>query len=208
MLFKLDCTSRPNSGRPPYIGVNSYGFLGSNSFLFEPTNLLSAQLSVVLVRGKHTIKAGLDYRLTRFTEQRPDYSAGRLDFDRAFTRRDYLAQDALSGNAIASLLIGAPSAGRIDYNVFPYFQNHYIAPWIQDEIKLTHKLSINAGLRWDLNTALTERFHQLNRGFQADAVNPLTSRIDKTPFPNYQVKGGLGFVNNDNRAPFNPGYNN
>jgi hypothetical protein len=210
LLFKQDCTSRPTAGRPPYISVQSYGFLGSNSFLFEPTNVLSLQPNAALVRGKHTIKAGLDYRLTRFTEQRPDFSAGRLDFDRGFTRRDYLVQDALSGNGIASLLLGFPAAGRIDYNVYPYFQNLYIAPWIQDDIKLTRHLTINVGLRWDLNTALTERYNQMNRGFFAGQVNPISNRIDKTKFPGYEVKGGLGFtgVNGAPRTPFDTDYNN
>ena len=204
MMFKQNCVSRPTSGRPPYIGVQSYGFLGSNSFLFEPTNVFSVQPNVTMVRGKHTIKAGLDYRLSRFTEQRPDFSAGRLDFDRGFTRRDYLAQDTVSGNAIASLLIGTPSAGRIDYNVFPYFQNHYAAPWIQDDFKVTRRLTLNLGLRFDLNTALTERYNQVNRGFLADAINPISSRVDQTQFPGYQVKGGLGFagVNGAPRTPF------
>ena len=210
ILFVHRSAPLPQGGRPPYITVNSYGFLGSNTFLYEPTNVFSLGPNIALVRGKHTIKAGLDFRLTRFTEQRPDYSAARLDFDRAFTRRDYLVQDALSGNGVASLLLGYPASGRIDNNVYPYYQTLYYAPWIQDDFKVTRKLTINLGLRWDANLAPTERYNRANRDFFADAVNPISNRINKTQFPGYQVKGGIGFagVNGAPRTPFDSEYNN
>jgi hypothetical protein len=149
MLFIQDSMPRPSGGRPPYITVASYGFLGSNSFLFEPTTVFSFAPNVALVRGKHTIRGGLDYRLTRFTEQRPDFAASRLDFDRGFTRQNYLVQDALSGNGLASMLLGYAASGRIDNNVFPFYQTVYAAPWIQDDFKVTRRLTLNLGLSWD-----------------------------------------------------------
>ena len=204
ILFVQDSMSRPSGGRPPYISVNSYGFLGSNSFLFEPTNVFSLAPNVALVRGRHTIKAGLDYRVTRFTQQQPNYAASRLDFDRGFTRQNYLVQDALSGNAIASLLLGFPASGRIDNNVFPYYQTQYAAPWIQDDFKVSRRLTLNFGLRWDINMAPTERFNRANRDFFADQVNPISAKVDKTMFPGFQVKGGIGFagVNGLSRSPY------
>ena len=210
ILFVQDCTTRPEGGRPPYISAQSYGFLGSNSFLFEPTNVFSLNPNVAIITGRHTIKSGLDFRVTRFTEQRPDYAAGRLDFDRAFTRRDYLTQDALSGNAIASLLLGFPASGRVDNNVFPYYQTLYYAPWIQDDIKLTRKLTVNLGFRWDVSTPPTERYNRMNRGFFADMENPISKRIDQSRFPGYRVMGGIGFagVNGQPRTPYDPDYDN
>ncbi|MBM3754548.1 MAG: DUF1416 domain-containing protein [Acidobacteria bacterium] len=202
MLFVQDSMSRPSGGRPPYITVNSYGFLGSNSFLFEPTNVFSMAPNVALVRGSHTIKAGLDFRLTRFTQQQPNFAASRLDFDRGFTRQNYLVQDALSGNGVASLLLGFPASGVIDNNVFPYYQSQYAAPWIQDDYKITRKLTLNLGLRLDLNFAPTERFNRANYGF-SNEINPFSSRVNKTLFPNYQVRGGIGFAG-ANGAPRSP----
>ena len=205
MLFVQHSTPRPSAGRPPYISVASYGFLGSNTFLFEPTNVFSLAPNIALVRGKHTIKGGLDFRLSRFTEQRPDFAASRLDFDRAFTRQNYLVQDAVSGNGIASLLLGYAASGRIDNNVFPYYQSVYAAPWIQDDFKVTRKLTLNLGLRWDMNFAPTERFNRANRGFFARTVNPVSNGVDKTRFPGFEVKGGIGFagVNGESRSPYN-----
>ncbi len=205
ILFVQDSMSRPSGGRPPYINVDSYGFLGSNSFLFEPTNVFSMAPNIAVIRGKHTLKAGLDYRLSRFTDQRPGFAASRLNFDRAFTRSNYLVQDAVSGNGIASLLLGFPASGLIDNNVFPYFQSHYAALWVQDDFKITPKLTLNLGLRWDLNFAVTERYNRVNRDFLADTVNPISSRVNQSLFPGFQVKGGIGFagVNGQPRNPYN-----
>ena len=205
ILFIQDSAPRPSTGRPPYINVDSYGFLGSNSFLYEPTNVFSMAPNIAIVRGKHIVRAGLDYRLSRFTAQNPDYAASRLNFDRAFTRQNYLVQDAVSGNGIASLLLGYPASGLIDNNVFPYYQTQYAALWIQDDYKITRKLTLNLGLRWDMNIAPTERYNRENRDFFADVVNPISNRVDKTKFPGFQVKGGIGFagVNGLSRSPFN-----
>lgn len=204
MLFVQDSMPVPSGGRPPYINVDSYGFLGSNTFLFEPTNVFSLAPNVALIRGRHTVKMGLDYRVSRFTEQRPDFAASRLNFDRGFTRQNYLVQDAVSGNAIASMLLGFPVSGLIDNNVFPYYQTQYAAPWIQDDFKVTRKLTLNLGLRWDMNFAPTERFNRANYGFFESAVNPVSDRVNKTQFPGFQVRGGIGFagVNGQPRAPY------
>ncbi len=210
ILFYQRTAQLPGATRVPFIAPSGYGSLGSNSYIFEPTNVFSLQPNFGLIRGRHTIKTGLDFRVSRFTDLRPDYAGGRLEFDRGFTRADYLVQDALSGNSVASLLLGYPSGGRIDNKVGPYYQTVYYAPWVQDDIKLTRRLTVNLGLRWDFNLPPSERFNRMNRGFFADAVNPISSRIDQKAFPGYKVNGGIGFagVSGLPRTPFDADYNN
>ena len=115
--------------------------------------MLSLQPNMALVRGKHTIKAGLDYRVTRYTQYRPSADRAILSFDQGFTRSDYLTQDALSGNGAASLLLGYAGSGSAGFTANPFFQWIYTAPWVQDDIKLTRKLALNLGLRWDYHVA-------------------------------------------------------
>ncbi len=183
---------------------------GSGNVTFEPTTVLSLQPNLVHVRGKHTIKVGLDNRVTRYTQLRPGSAAGTYDFNRSFTRRDYLVQDATSGVGAASFLLGYASSGSVANVAQPYFQWIYYAPWIQDDIKLTRKLTLNLGFRWDLNTPLTERFNRINHGFFADAVNPISAQIDKTRFPGFVAKGGIGFagVDGNPRSPAKMDWNN
>src|SRR4030095_1234501 len=129
---------------------------------------------------------------------------------RAYTRQNYLVQDALTGNGIASLLLGFPASGRVDYSVLPYYQTIYTAPWLQDDIKLTRRLTLNVGLRWDLPLPPTERLSRANADFLADVENPISSRIDQAKFPGYKVKGGIGFAgrNGLSRRPFDTDFNN
>ncbi len=194
----------------PRFTLDNYGDLGPSNFAFEPTNVLSFQPTLVMVRGRHTLKGGLDFRLTRYTQHRIHWMGGLFGFNRAFTRRDYLVQDAVSGNSAASLLLGYAASGTVENNVQPYWQWIYYAPWIQDDIKLTRRLTLNLGLRWDINLPPTERFDRENRGFFPNQLNPLSERVDPARFPGFKVFGGIGFAGKNGlaRNPYDPDYNN
>ncbi len=196
----------------PNISISGATTLGnaSSNITFEPTTVLSLQPNVALVRGRQTIKGGLDYRLTRYMQYRPSADRASLSFDQAFTRSDYLTQDALSGNGMASMLLGYAGSGSAGFTANPFFQWIYTAPWVQDDIKLTRKLALNLGLRWDITSPVTERFNRLNRDFFATQVNPISDKIDQTRFPGMKVYGGIGFVGQNGlpRSPFNSDLNN
>jgi hypothetical protein len=196
----------------PSISVAGATTLGnaSSNITFEPTTVLSLQPNIVMIRGKQTIKAGLDYRQTLYTQYRPSADRASLSFDQGFTRSDYLTQDALSGNGAASLLLGYAGSGSAGFTANPFFQWIYTAPWVQDDIKLTRKLALNLGLRWDITSPVTERYNRLNRDFFADQVNPISSKIDQTKFPGMKVYGGIGFAGQGglSRSPFNSDLNN
>ncbi len=196
----------------PSISVAGATTLGnaSSNITFEPTTVLSLQPNIVMIRGKQTIKAGFDYRQTLYTQYRPSADRASLSFDQAFTRSDYLTQDALSGNGAASLLLGYAGSGSAGFTANPFFQWIYTAPWVQDDIKLTRKLALNFGLRWDITSPVTERYNRLNRDFFADQVNPISSKIDQTKFPGMKVYGGIGFAGQggQSRSPFNSDLNN
>lgn len=200
----------PGPDRFPFIAVSGYSSIGNDQISVEPTNVFSFQPNVAVVRSRHMIKAGLDFRVTRWSQYRPAFSGGRMNFDRAFTRQDYLVQDALSGNSAASLLLGYGVSGNIDNNVKPYFEWIYYAPWIQDDIKVTRRLTLNLGLRWDYTVPVTEMHDRVNRGFFKDQLNPVSSLIDQSKFPGYKVYGGIGFGGLDGlpRSPFSPNRKN
>src|SRR6185436_6782246 len=173
----------------PSISVNNATTLGnaSSNITLEPTTTFSLQPNLALVRGIHTLKFGLDYRVTRYTQYRPSADRASLGFGQLFTRADYLVQDAVSGIGAASLLLGYPDSGSAGFTANPFFQWIYYAPWIQDDIKLTRKLALNLGLRWDYTTPVNERFNRLNRDFFPDVVNPISSQINQSKFPGYKA---------------------
>jgi hypothetical protein len=185
-------STTPGFGQTP-TGTTEYQNLGRNSRNSETTTGFSLQPNFSWVKSTHNVRGGLDMRMTWYTQQ-INANLFVMTFDRRFTQRAYNLSDALSGNAIASFLLGAPAGGAIDNNFYPTFRWNYYAPWVQDDWKVTNRLTLNLGLRWDLNTPVFERDNRLNYGFDTSTINPVSSRINPLLFPGYQVRGGLGFV--------------
>ena len=199
-------------GRFPYITASNYQYLGesSSNIWYAPSTNTSIAPTLSLIRGRHSIRVGLDFRLMHLANYQPAYGGGTFAFDQTFTRANYLTADSLSGNAIASMLLGAATTGEVDYIASPYFSWRYWAPWAQDDIKISRRLTVNLGLRWDILGPLTERYNRLNYGFFPNQVNPISAQINQAQFPGYQVYGGIGFtgVNGLPRTAFNTDWNN
>ncbi len=130
----------------------------------------SLQPNVSLTQGKHNVRAGLDVRTTVVEARTIGNAAMRIRFDRRYTQADFSRGDALSGSSFASLLLGAPFGGEIDNNVLPDFNWAYWAPWVQDDWKISTKLTVNAGFRWDFNRPLGEADNRLNYAFDPTVV--------------------------------------
>ena len=104
-----------------------------------------------------------------------------------------------SGNAFASLLLGAGTGGSTGVSVFPFTSKHYYGAYFQDDWKIARKLTLNLGLRWDYQTAPVERFNQQSF-FDFDATNPISTPLGST------VKGTVVFngVDGVRRGLYNP----
>lgn len=195
--------------RFPYITATSYQTLGNSSsnIWYAPTTAIALAPTLTIVHGRQSLKGGLDYRWTRFSTYQGAYGGGTFGITPAFTQSNYLTADSLSGNSIATMLLGGAATGEADALPNPNYSWKYWAPWIQDDIKVTQRLTINAGLRWDFQVPLIERHNKLTRGFSPNALNPISSEISQ---PGYTVNGGLGFVgvNGNSRSPFNMDWNN
>jgi hypothetical protein len=158
----------------------------TNNFNFHPT------LSTVW-QG-HTTKFGIDMRWIQYANLNTG-DVFTLSGTAGFTQRDFARADALSGHPVASWLLGTPGSGSTQYNAFPLNLYKYYAPWIQDDWKVSKRLTLNLGLRWDFNVPANERFNRLNRSFDRNVTNPVDSMIDKARFPTLPtLRGGLLFA--------------
>jgi len=196
----------------PRFDFSDYISLGRGNFSSEPTNVFSLQPNLSTVKSAHTLRFGLDLRYTQYARVVSDRGGMRFNFDRTFTQKDPNTARVLEGSSIAAFLLGVPTGlnssfapqSFVDYNVFPIYMFKYYAPWFQDDWKVTRKLTLNLGLRWDFNGPAVERFNRLNYGFDPTAANPVTARVDKSKLLNgANLVGGLGFVGGANGdAPF------
>ena len=148
----------------------NFGFYHNNQDVFS----LNQDLS--LARGDHSVKFGANERVYRKYNYRPDDPAGSFSFSRGFTQRIPVETTPQTGDAIASLLLGNPASGRLAIAPQPALQSKYFALFIQDDWKFNSRLTLNLGLRWDLETGNTERYNRL-QNFDPRAqfpVNPIT----------------------------------
>ncbi|MFN7930237.1 MAG: TonB-dependent receptor [Blastocatellia bacterium] len=191
----------------PRFNFSDYSSIGRGSFSYEPTNVFSLQPNMTINKGSHTTRFGLDLRYTQYARKVSGNGAGVFVFDRTFTQKDPNRGVSTEGNSIAAFLLGAPTGlnsslvpqSFVDYNAFPIYMFKYYAPWIQDDWKITRKLTLNLGFRWDLNKPAVERYNRETYGFDPTATNPATARVDKTKLLNgTTLLGGLGFVGGNN----------
>ena len=98
--------------------------------------------------------------------------------------------------------MGTPQSGFIDVNTEPALQQRAWSVFVQDDIRLTPKLKVNVGLRWDYLAPITDRFNALSRGFDFTSASPLKA-------PGLDLKGGLLFAGaGGSRGIFKRDWNN
>jgi hypothetical protein len=157
----------------------------------------TVQPNVSLTRGAHNIRSGLDMRWTNVFNENYNDSGGFLNFNRDFTESTLNINNPLQGHSFASFLLGAPANGSVDVNPKPHYQWFFMAPWIQDDWRVSSKLTLNLGFRWDINGSVTEENNMLNYAFDPTIVNPVSARVGQ------QVMGGIRFAGVDG-APNRP----
>jgi hypothetical protein len=155
------------------------------------------QPNISMTRGAHNIRGGLDARWTNVYNENYNNSGGNIAFTRAFTRSTLNSTSVLEGNDFASFLLGAPSGGQVDVNPTPHYEWFFAAPWIQDDWRVTPKLTLNLGFRWDFNGSVKEADNLLNYAFDPTIVNPVSALVGQ------QVMGGMRFAGVDG-APERP----
>lgn len=182
----------------------NYEGAGATPTSIDPTaQTNSFQGSLYRVISRHSLKMGGEFRLQRAYSQNQGFSAGNFSFTQQFTGSSATAVNASSGNAIASFLLGVPQEGFIDVNGEPARQQRLFSLYFHDDLRVTEKLKLNLGIRWDYLGPLTDRFDALTTGFDTTSPSPIN-------VPGLDLKGGLQYagVNGNGRGAFNRDWNN
>jgi hypothetical protein len=178
----------------PYLNTSEFSTMGTTGNSQTVSNSLDLFPTVTWIKKKHTIHGGLD---ARFQQSGNDVIGGGNNFwiDRTWTQTECGScgsWDPASGNSIASLLLGNPTSGSDSINVKTFWSSHYWAPFLQDDWKVTSKLTLNLGIRWDFIPGEVERHNLGNGAFNATGVNPINSEV---VVPGYsQILGGLTYL--------------
>ncbi|MFT4113477.1 TonB-dependent receptor domain-containing protein [Silvibacterium sp.] len=178
----------------PLIEPSEFAYIGNNGSSQTVSNSLNLFPSVTWNHGKHTIHAGLDLRLQQSVN---DIVNGGPYFwvDRQWTQSNYIDADWTndSGNSFASMLLGTPTSGSNTINATSFWSQHYWAPFLQDDWKLTRKLTLNLGVRYDLNPSAVERHNGADYAFDTSVTNPVNAQVNSSLLPG-PVLGGVTFL--------------
>ncbi|HZB26337.1 MAG TPA: TonB-dependent receptor, partial [Vicinamibacterales bacterium] len=183
----------------PRFGVGGMVSLGGNDHRYNAFMSYTTAASLTKVRGDHNLKGGFEGRMLRVNvwEAR---SAGTFNFRTAETQGpNPTAASATAGYAFASFLLGtgAPNDVLIQNWKNVAANSFYWAFYAQDDWRVSSRLTLNLGLRYDIDVPRTERYNRMNY-FDPEARSPLADVV-----PGFSdLRGGVVFVGVDGRSRY------
>jgi hypothetical protein len=173
----------------PVFTASGYVQLGNTDNRHNAFMTYSLPQSLTWVRGNHTFKFGLDARLIRVNDRETRDTSGNFAFTSSFTQGpNPSAASVAAGNSIASMLLGTGTGDLIQNFKDVASQSYYYGAYAQDDWRITPKLTLSFGLRYDLDTPRTDRYNRINY-FDPTAPSPLAQASGITG-----LQGGLVFV--------------
>jgi hypothetical protein len=181
----------------PSIVINGYSQLGEATFLPDSKGSDTFQLHDGLTwnKGTHFIRAGGEYRWVRSRYNIWGTARGQFTFNGPFT-----------GNPVADFLLGDPSAVALSSVLTGDIRYKYKGAYINDDWKVTPRLTLNLGLRYEFFTPAYER-NDLQANFFV-GPNKLMYPNNNVP-PSTSASLAMGVPSNiDSRGLLQPHYNN
>jgi hypothetical protein len=166
----------------PQVRLRGYDSLAGRTLgAINPTQInwysTSANTSFSKFFGTHTVKIGGDYRMIGIDTYIPGNGAGFFDFDKDTTSATGLnINNANDGNAVASFLLGFPSGqtnsrtSSISVSTPLNVYAHYFGGYVQDDWRISSRMTLNYGLRLEHETGLAEKDNNFSVGFDRTAA--------------------------------------
>ena len=187
-------TLSPFTDIAPWESQDGYTASTTNTFLANFTKM----------QGNHSIRFGPEFRIYR--ESRNRYGTAlspQSNYNATYTKANDTAPNPTFGGTLTSMLMGIP-AGSMSVTDSYVEQDKYFALYIHDDWKVSRKLTLNLGLRWELETPITERFDRAAIGYAGTTPHPYDeaarANYAKNPIPelavaDFKAMGGMTFAN-------------
>jgi len=166
----LGIPQQKENGGLPALSIGGLQTLGGNAFLpsDEVTSTIQVTDDFTKIYGKHTFKTGFEQQHVKFSTLQPPWSRGQFDFNGAYTQIPNNG-DNTTGRAQFLLLPTASTVGGPNFVGGPnevFASNislsdngkNYWGVYLQDDWKVSSKLTLNLGLRWDFFTLVYDHY--------------------------------------------------
>ncbi len=226
-IKKLPYAPTAKANLAPRINLDQYTAIIGNLYTWNTSNQWSVSPTVTRVRGTHTTHFGGEFVYAGVGTGNIGRANGEFSFTRTWTQQyGDRGRNRFDGSGMADLLLGLPASGFIEYNDTFYRTWPYWAVFVQDDWKVSRKMTVNLGVRYDVQIPFLERHNRINNGFDLTAKNPLSdevlanwrklkadydSRRPAIPYPDppAALYGGKLFIGaNDSRRPYNIDWTN
>lgn len=176
----------------PRVLLTGYSTLNQGANRLQ-TPIIGFQLvnHLTKIRGKHQFKAGFEFRLAQNDDLNRPSAPGLFTFNNIAT-----------GNSIAALLLGWTQRGQRVETLLLRTRSDVWGGFVQDDWKVTSKLTLNLGLRYDLDQPRWEKTDNRQNSFETDIINPVSGTAGIVTFSGRD--GRSKYAHNWDRNNFGP----
>lgn len=156
------------NGETPIPATNQADNIQDNSHYFVG--------NLAYIHGSHSLRFGGEFRIYQSNDTNYGYLGPQYTFGTGWTVGPLNNSPAAPiGQGLASFLLGLPTGGSMSTVTTLAQESTYTAAFIQDDWKISPKLTVNLGLRYEIETPITERYNNANRGFDFSTPSPIAA---------------------------------
>jgi hypothetical protein len=184
----------------PNFAVDGVTGLGQPTFtaLYQKEMVHSFTASLSRLYARHTVKIGGEYRKPMVNFAQYDSPSGNFSASAQITRRDTSDFSETQGFGLATFLLGN-AGGYMSHSPAGAIASSYFAGYIQDDWKVTSRLTLNVGLRYEFDMPRTDRYDRL-AFFKMDEPSPLAGKVPASAcLACGALRGAMHFTDADNR---------